>query len=519
MTSQRTLRYTDLYLFQDVNGRETEEFDLGTSIKFLMEQEMAGVEQPGKVLVADAGKEDEDFVRSHDLEPRDRSSASVSDESSNLNAVESFSCKLYLAALLEELSGDGHRRRGSLADSGDHQKSLVEMAESLINQAAKATSSGASHQSEEFARALEILNSEELLRKHLQDPSSPLVKLIQEVKAAKKGGRSKKGSRLIEKWTEIPRPRGEPVSCKQDQKQGIRRLFRKKDKSEGMRISNGNDGEESLDRIVVLKPTPPVIHDSPHAMRSRAPEPRYSLRAGGEKDRLSSHFSLKEIKRRLKDAIRDYRKDQQGWSLGSVLHIIPHKYQKSSDFSQAKEHTTTWKSSNLKGKATKLKLKEALPSMTCAEEFQSRNISIGSTSASLNREHEFQREARKHLVEMLKSVNGEVNSPAVPASRPLGRILSLSGYSSPVPVLSPEREKDTFPSTGQMRFSPLWQSNHEKVKIFSPLENTENTTFTSTSWTLDEISNSSLSIREHENVFSEGISGPECMFILPCRLF
>ncbi|CAA6655580.1 unnamed protein product [Spirodela intermedia] len=511
---------------EDVNGSETEEFDLGTSIKVLMEREMSGVEQPGKVPKADTenlGKENENFLISHDLEPRDQSSASVSDESSNLNTVQSFSRKLYLAALLEELSGDGHPRRGLLVDSkertgsGDHKKSLVEMAESLINQAAKGTSSGASHQSEEFARALEILNSEELLRKHLQDPSSPLVKLIQEVKTGKKGGRPKKGSRLFEKWNEIPRPREEPMSRKLDQKQGIRRLFRKKEKLEGMKISNGNDGEASFDRIVVLESTPPVIHDSPHAMRSRTPEPRYSLRAGGEKDRFTSHFSLKEIKRRMKHAIRDYRKDQHAWSLGSVLHIIPYKHQKSGDFGQTKpaskvSHTkehTTWKSFNMKEKATKLKSKEAPPSIKSAAEFQSKNISIASTSASLNREHEFQREARKHLVVMLNSVKGEEKPPAVTASKPLGRMLSLSGYNSPIPMLSPEREKDTFPSTGQMRISPLWQPNQENVSTLSPSENIENTTFTSSSRTLDEVSNSSLSTREHENVFSEGISGPE----------
>ena len=264
-------------------------------------------------------------------------------------------------------------------------------------------------------------------------------------KASRKGGVSKKNFKLLEKWKSVQRPREETEVRKLQQKQIINRLFQKKQKP--------RNGEEKVDRVIALKSEQPLMHDYFSATISATDE---------GKDRFSSHFSLKEVKRKLKHTLQDYRRDHHVWFLGSILHTIPGKHQNFDDLNQRKSHG--------KEHTRQTKLKEK------AIEFHTRRTNVASTSTLSDREYEFQREAKWHLATMLSTLNNDTHSTAVPSSSsPFGKILSLLGSNSQFTAPNPDMEKDSSASI------PILNSNQGDGNILSTLEIIEHTASAMTS--------------------------------------
>uniref|UniRef100_A0A1D1YAT0 DUF4378 domain-containing protein n=1 Tax=Anthurium amnicola TaxID=1678845 RepID=A0A1D1YAT0_9ARAE len=558
-------------MFQDVDRRE-ESGDLGTSVKILMEEEMSGVQRSKKTPKVDTEqirhneigheknhrKTKEISVLPCNLHLNDKSSVRVHDKSNNVSAIERFSYKLHLAAVLEKFCGDKHECQRLLMDlksrtgscpsqeSGgsllcdflqqpdsqvvqDHStlhKVLIEIAEVLINQDAKAILSETSHQLEELLNASDILSAREILLKLFQDPSLILLRCIQEIKNDQEGKSSKPEScELLEECHASSRQCEESVSHKTLQKKNVHNFFLKKDKLQEEKVSNGNDSAQPLNKIVVLKPTPPRNQNSSNAINPISSQSCDNLGPVADSEGIASHFSLKEIKRRLKNVIGDSKKGQHILSMDGILHRIPYESQSPGETgsllkdgvqtmskrktSHSKEQTSQL-SSNSKKKDNKLKLKETQSSITHEAAFQNQKMSIETTPTSGHTEHNFKQEARKHLVDLLNIVDGEANSPAMQISKPLGRILSLSDYNLSSPRLSPGREKETSLSPRQMRFSPLWQSKQENEIPLSPLrEIIVDSPGIGTRRTLDQVCDSNDADTQIQNISGGEISEQE----------
>ncbi|XP_078427519.1 uncharacterized protein LOC144700024 [Wolffia australiana] len=256
----------------------------------------------------------------------------------------------------------------------------------------------------------ELAGAEEILHEH------PLKREQEQFKTSKKRGASKE-SKLLEKWKSAPISQEHPLTGELLQKQRMRRLFPRKKKTSGE--------EDIFDKIVVLKPTASMIHDLSRVVSSRTEE----------EERLDTHFSIKEVKRRLKHAMRNYKMDHRLWFLGSILHTIPNRYQKSND---------------------KMKEKVNNQSMiTSVDKFQRRTMSIASTSDSPAEEYKFQIQAKKHLEELINNLN---DVPESSAGTPLGILLSLTecDLETPLPIQERERhveqsEPDNKPGSNTQR--------------------------------------------------------------------
>ncbi|MQL90722.1 hypothetical protein Taro_023335 [Colocasia esculenta] len=539
--------------------------DFSRSVKILMEEEMSRVKQPKKNPKADTAqnnhievsyennhkKESEDSVLC-DLHLNDRTTR-ISDKLNNLSKTERLYYNIHLAGLLEEICGDRHQCQRLLKElkkvidscpsqesadkvacdlldqpetqlGEDHStihKVLIETAEALMSQDVKATLNTTPHPSGNLTNALDM-NSKELLLELLQDRGSHLVKHIEEIKNGKKDKSSEPEScKLLQEQNVSSEQCEDPISHIMFQKQNLHRLFRKKDKLLQAKVSNGGDDGQTLNKIVVLKPAPPRGQNSSNAI-SLSPSPSFdNLRAETEKGKVASHFSFKEIKRRLKHAIGDNGKGHHILSMDGVLHRIPYETQQSGDSDgrlkdsgQAKSISRTShhkeQASQLtpisKKKDKKLKPKESQSNIRHEGPVQDKNLCL-TTTTSLHREHNFQREARKHLADMFNNVDTEANLPSIQSSKPLGRMLSLSEYSFLSPRLSPGREKESILSPRQMRLSSFWQLKQENGKHSSPLrESNVESPCTGSGRTLDQVCESDLNIQIQGNTTSGEIS-------------
>jgi len=235
------------------------------------------------------------------------------------------------------------------------------------------------------------------------------------------------------------------ISCQPPHNQTKRHFFRKKDKLDGTNASNGSNSQ-ALKRIVVLKPSPARYEQYSNIISPiSSPKSLHNLQNHEDTERVSSHFSLKEIKRRLRNIVGDSKKERDLIAMDGVLHKIPYGFQNSDKNSKTSSstHQTSKLSALLKRGDNDSKFKQ--------HQFQKKvdKPTVGQTSF---RESVFYEEAKKRLSEMLSSdgQNG-VLSPRQ-TSKSLGRILSLPGYNSSSPRFSPGRDKQGD-SPVQMRSS------------------------------------------------------------------
>ncbi|XP_010255349.1 PREDICTED: uncharacterized protein LOC104596048 [Nelumbo nucifera] len=522
-----------------------------TSVKKLMEEEMSHEQYPKKQIVSASveqiqsnsggrdhqGKHQEQRKRScnksYDMHAHELKD-SVSSEHHQLchpNSVEESLDNINLDALMEEFFSQIHQHleipllhdnkrdpcdvQGNTKSENQKQldeikmqltqkhsilqDKLNELTEAFLNQkfinVKQLIEDGTTHQSKHFMDAVEI--NKELFLKLLQDPNSLLVKHIQEVRdvQAEKVGpiESLEEANLSEEETGMSRQCEELVIHKQIQKLNMHSFFWRK-KSQDRNPLKRDDNPLASNKIVVLKPAAGMQICESETSCSSMPQSLYSLKNQGQSMGTTSHFSLTEIKRKLKHAMGERRKELAGIPIGGIIHA-PSKTQDSGDCGKGTEKEIVGKklpskphfhdekfvkiSMNVKNGEKLSKPKE------CKLRIEDRDASTSVNGhGSLNmvtaeypkkRESNIYTEAKKHLAEMLSTgdENEYLFSKQVPKT--LGRILSLPEYNSS-PIFSPGREGVNSFVNKNMKFS-LYdnvdegtpQLKQDNVSCLSPL--------------------------------------------------
>ncbi|KAK4418623.1 hypothetical protein Salat_2275100 [Sesamum alatum] len=322
--------------------------------------------------------------------------------------------------------------------------------------------------SKEFMDALHTLSlNKDLLLKLLQDPNSVLAKHIQNIEDAQ----------LNKDQTHSALPASSsseemPVNLKSDELSGRkhRNFFRRRSKSLECYPLGGDRDCQSPNKIVLLKPGPAGAQ-SPDTDRSFS---SISLQSPMDNkvhnDRSTSQFSFTEIKRKLRHAMG---KERQGISPNRLILPQSPKHQNRSNDKGGIGENFGWSSPNRNHFYTE-RFKISSPSFKKGEQ-AGKPKDKGSVVA--NETYQYPRvggsniyiEAKKHLSEMLK--NGEENVEPMTGQLPksLGRILSFPEYNGS-PCRSPRKLGDDIFVAAQLRLSPrggvknnlggVFQENH-----------------------------------------------------------
>ncbi|KAG1362633.1 hypothetical protein COCNU_10G008520 [Cocos nucifera] len=351
------------------------------------------------------------------------------------------------------------------------QKALGRVAEAILNQKlveAKELAGNKAAQSEEFINALEILNSDkELLLKLLQDPNSVLLKHIQDIQNAQigkqfqiKSGQNLEGSELLEEEIGSSVECEESASNKSFHKRSTHKFFRNKDQSKGT-----DQSSQDLNRIVVLKPSPARTQNPSIIIgSSSSPQSHHSLSRQEDGQRVISHFSLKEIKRRLRHLIGESKRDHHVVSMDAVLHKIPYGSKDSGDAGKqiAEESEVTSLASETSCNTDNSSQSSAISKKTDKKTRPKEcKINVKSDITFRRVGSFFYEEAKKHLAEMLHTRDQINNLPSKHGSKSLGRILTLPEYHLLSPRDSPASDKELDLSPKQTRLSPSRQFKQE----------------------------------------------------------
>ncbi|XP_020241057.1 uncharacterized protein LOC109819660 [Asparagus officinalis] len=424
----------------DIDAKEVRKDDsIKASVKALMAEEMSTTCISKEI--SDSSIEEIrtklDFGDDHENKHKRKHSQNykVEHSANDSRASESSSFDVNLAELMVELCREKHiESNGDIEPDSKltqkHyilQKALSDITESFLTRDSvnsKQISCHGDDQSKEFMNALEMLNSnKDIFLKLLQDPNSLLFKHFLDIQNAK-------ASEILHEINPA-----ESINSQQPHKQTKHHFFRKRDKTERGKPSNENNSQD-LKRIVVLKPGP-VNYEGYSSTINPISSPR-SLHN-------TSHFSFKEIKRRLRNVIGDSKKERNLIAMDGILHKVPYGSQNSNVNNKSSKLSSFLNGGDNDAKLKQHKLTGAHP---------------------LHRESVFYEEAKKRLAEMLSAdAHNEISSPR--ASKSLGRILSLPGYSSFSPRFSPGREKE-LSSPAQMRSSPLQKIKQDDSSENSP---------------------------------------------------
>ncbi|KAG6666860.1 uncharacterized protein LOC122309985 isoform X1 [Carya illinoinensis] len=330
---------------------------------------------------------------------------------------------------------------------------------------------GKLHHSKEVS-ALEILSSdEEFLQKLMQDPNSLLVKYILNLQDGQIGKGKELESLVEPNLSELEfghrRQSEEHVNHKQQ-----RNFFRRKVKSHE-RVSSkqiGNENSEVSKRIVILKPGPADLQNSKtECSVFSSPKPHYIVGDKGSTERVGGQFSLGEIKRKLKSAIR---KESSGISTMAVSTNFPHCRQSLGGSETGIDKENAGKTSPSKDHFYMERI--VRPAVSARKGDMARKLkdsegnmktkTIGHPNQMVSSIYV---EAKKHLSQMLSNgdESGDFSSKQVPKS--LGRILSLPEYKLS-PVGSPGTDWEDEFVTAQMRFSACAKIQKGNSNTWSP---------------------------------------------------
>ncbi|KAK9103647.1 hypothetical protein Sjap_020901 [Stephania japonica] len=502
------------------------------SVKKLMEDEMSSEQQTQKQIPGVTAKQS-DFESEHGGQ-FGKNQEKMKTNALESNASESLKCQelesfpksleqishLDLVALMEEFCSQIHQRREMhlhnqhddenscaacpTSHSRKHsqlheidkqlvqkhcilQEKLSEAAAAFLNQklvdANQISSDGALKQSKQLMDALEILNlNKDLLFELLEDSNSLLVKHIEDLRDSQtekvKPNKSLGAANLLQEDTNASRQTKELVSSKQVEKQNTYNFFRRKTKPESRNLSKESGAVQGSNRIVILKPGSADINSS-SSLKAHGNEQ-------GQSGRFNSQFSISEIKKKLKHAMRENRKERNWISMDGILHKIPHKHRESGNNSkeivqEMARHDLSSKAHihnerTIKAYPNSKKEKKTGKPIDCDQPV---NHEVASTSGdgsmvtqtgrySLDKELSIYIEARKHLAEMLSNGNEHGAFSNREDLRSLGRILSLPEYNLP-PVHSPGKNTNKN-FTEKVRFSHSKNFNREGEKLSQPPE-------------------------------------------------
>jgi hypothetical protein len=288
------------------------------SIKTLMEEEMASSVQP--------------------LKQAQRNVTGICSEDIDLNLAASL-VEIYRSRTEgQEISNSVRSGRSSIStDKEDNtdppaqhyqipssiQRALEDVAEAVIRHQSSnkkyITSSGEAR-SKEFVDALQLLSSnKELFLMLMQDPSSRLLECLQNLYMSL-------GSTKLEcdEETELQGMTNnlEHSMTSPSKVQRRHNSFLKEDKLVMRKQPNLNDSSRGFSRIVILKPSPARSHNSliSSSATSSPLSNRNDLQVQDANDKPDRQFSLRELKRRLRLAISENRKDHQLNSMSNTFH-------------------------------------------------------------------------------------------------------------------------------------------------------------------------------------------------------
>ncbi|TKY65438.1 TRM32 protein [Spatholobus suberectus] len=321
--------------------------------------------------------------------------------------------------------------------------------------------------SRELMEALQVISSDkQLFVRLLQDPNSHLLKYIQELENVQgKGGKecsSVTGSNCSEQ---------ELVNLKQTREIANRKhrsFFRKRVKSQSKDPTNENGKTEFSNRIVILKPalTGMPISESGNNLASSL-DSHDIAHYKGPSVRVGSHFSLTEIKRKLKHAMG---KERHGNPEVISQKLLVERQNKVPRGKSIGKDNAGMRSPN---KDHFFIEKIARPMFDVVKGNKTGTLK----DSELNVEHEsgtpIQRvsniyiEAKKHLCEMLDSADENTNISSRQIPKTLGRILSLPEYNFS-PLESPGRDLENHVVTAQARFSSSDKTREVSEDILSP---------------------------------------------------
>ncbi|RWW89974.1 hypothetical protein BHE74_00000931 [Ensete ventricosum] len=335
------------------------------------------------------------------------------------------------------------------------QKNLADVSQAIINQklmVEKQLDGRWVVHPKEYMDALDILNSDkELLMQLLHDPNSLFLKHSQCFHSAQVGKLTKLGS---DEGLENVQLLGEEIDgsgkCKESDSNQLfhkqsRYNFFRKDKSKGTKSSKESPNSKALNRIVVLKPSPARIPNSSIIITpSSSPQAHHVLRHEEHSGRILSHFTLKEIKRRLRHIIGESRKARHVISMDGVLHRIPVRSNYTGVSSKLinSESTVASLASSSSHDAKKLSESLSLDKRNDKKiDLEECQVNINSNISSSRSQFSIYEEAKKHLAEMLGTRADSL--PATQTSESLGRVLSLPRYNELCPtveelIMSPE---------------------------------------------------------------------------------
>ncbi|PUZ48408.1 hypothetical protein GQ55_7G242900 [Panicum hallii var. hallii] len=206
------------------------------------------------------------------------------------------------------------------------QRALENVAEAVIrHQSAnkKYISSSGEARSKEFVDALQLLSSnKELFLMLMQDPSSRLLECLQNLYMSL--GSTKLECEECDEETEFQGMTNnlEQSVTSPSKVQRRHNSFLKEDKLVMRKQPNLNDSSRGLSRIVILKPSPARSHSSliSSSATSSPLSNHNNLQVQEASDKPDRQFSLRELKRRLRIAVSENRKDHQLNSMSIAFH-------------------------------------------------------------------------------------------------------------------------------------------------------------------------------------------------------
>ncbi|KAL6652242.1 hypothetical protein ACP70R_011167 [Stipagrostis hirtigluma subsp. patula] len=291
------------------------------SIKTLMEEEMASTTQP--------------------LKQAQRNAAGLCSEDIDLNLAASL-MEIYrnrnegqeICRSLESGHSYNPADKENNTDSALYlnqipssiQKALEDVAEAVIRHRSASTrhiiSSGEA-KSKEFLDALQLLSSDkELFLMLMQDRSSRLLECLQNLYTLL--GSTKLECEGSDEETKLQGVTNslEPSVTSPRKVQRKHNSFLKEDKLVMRKPPKLNDSSRGLSRIVILKPSPGRSHSSLFSSSATSSPLSNHINSQGREDGDESghHFSLRELKRRLRLALSDSQKDHKLNSMSSTLH-------------------------------------------------------------------------------------------------------------------------------------------------------------------------------------------------------
>jgi len=320
--------------------------------------------------------------------------------------------------------------------------------------------------SHQLVEAMELISSDkELFLSLLENPNSLLLKCVQEFRNSQGTIEKEYGSVAASNLSE--QDHGNLKQNRDLVNHKKHNFFRKKEKSHSKSSANEN-GNTNLSSIVILKPGQMGLQNSETGNNLASYQDSYDVvKYNGPSVRGSSHFSLTEIKKKLKHAMgRERHGNPEGVSKRHPAAECQNRRPSSKIIgkdnvgmrSPNKDHFFIEKI----GRPTTGVVKGEKTSTT--KDFEL-TMEHENGSYPKQRVSNLYIEAKKHLCEIVGNGDEKLDLSSRQISRTLGKILSLPEYNFS-PLGSPRRDWEHHSVTAQKRFSTsdkIWVANKDNV--------------------------------------------------------